>query len=187
MAFHFLIDGYNLVHALGFLAPADGKAALANARARLLAYLAHHLGDDSPAATVIFDAARAPRRAQPVRTIRGITVRFAVDQQAADDEIELLLAVDGDARNLVVVSNDHRLQEAARRRKARPWTCEQFLDHLDRPVDTRAGSRREENAERRLLSDAERRHWLEAFKDVAEDREFKELFERYTFDDDVKD
>jgi predicted RNA-binding protein with PIN domain len=187
MAFRFLIDGYNLVHALGFLAPADGKAALANSRASLLAYLAHHLGDAAPAATVIFDAAHAARRSQPVQTVRGITVRFAVDQQAADDEIELMLAQTADARDVVVVSNDHRLQEAARRRKARAWTCGQFLDHLDRPVDTRAGARREENAERRLLSDAERQHWLETFKDVAEDREFRELFDRYRFDDEMKD
>ncbi len=50
---------------------------------------------------------------------RGITVRFAAQYEEADDLIEELIAADSAPRRLVVVSSDHRLQRAARRRRAK--------------------------------------------------------------------
>lgn len=183
MAYRYLIDGYNLVHALGFLFKSDGTHALEKSRQRLLAFLKTEFGEDAAQVTVVFDAAHAPRRGTPWQVYHGLHVHFALDQQTADDEIEIMLAQESEARSLVVVSNDHRLQESARRAGALGWDCTRFLDHLETRT-AGAGPRPPETPEKQgRLSDAEKRHWLETFKDVADDAEFKELFERYPFGD----
>ena len=65
---------------------------------------------------MVFDA-QTPRRACRARCIhRGLTVRFAVRYEEADRLIEELIRADSAPRRLVVVSSDHRLQRAARRR-----------------------------------------------------------------------
>lgn len=51
-------------------------------------------------------------------------VRFS-SSQTADDDIEALLKSAGAG---IVVSNDSRLHEAARRANADAWRCERFLD-----------------------------------------------------------
>ena len=50
---------------------------------------------------------------------RGITVRFAAQYEEADELIEELIRADSAPRRLVVVSSDHRIQRAARRRRAK--------------------------------------------------------------------
>ena len=55
----YLIDGYNLIHAMGLLHPNSGT--LANARFGLLDRLAAFFGDNARDLTVVFDAGRVPR------------------------------------------------------------------------------------------------------------------------------
>ena len=73
-------------------------------------------------------ACRAPLRH------RGLSVRFAAQQEDADTLIEELILADTSPRRLTVVSSDHRLQRAARRRKARAvdadvWFVEAIRHH----------------------------------------------------------
>ena len=179
MRLRFLIDGYNLIHALGFLDAADGPRALEQSRRRLLEHLHGALSEgDALGTTVVFDARRSPPGVSPHQSYHGIRIRFAVEQQVADDEIEALLHADADAGSLAVVTNDQRLLEAARRRKARAWTCERFLDHLDRPPEA---AKDKTSDERRTAG--EPGEWVEEFKDLADDPGFKELFDPYPFDD----
>jgi uncharacterized protein len=179
----YLIDGYNLIHALGYLCPERGPHALEHARARLLHFLVEGLGAEANAATVVFDAARAPARCRPIVHFQGIVVRFAVGQDEADDLIETLIHAHPSPRHsLTVVSSDHRLLHAARRDAAVGWTCAEFMDYLDEARRQRPdGPVKPEKAE--SVSPEEAEHWLREFGDLADDPGFKELFEPYPFDE----
>jgi len=114
-----LIDGYNLLHAAGILGQGRGAGTLERARLALLNFLAESLApDELPRTTVVFDAKDAPPGLPRVVGYRGLTVRFASRWPDADSLIEELIRRDDAPRRLVVVSSDHRLQRAARRRRA---------------------------------------------------------------------
>lgn len=122
----FLIDGYNLMHAAGYLAVAPRRGRLEPVRRRFLDWLADAGRGRAAEFRVVFDAAAAPAYS-PEAVHRGVRVRFAY-RQTADDVIEELLVAEADPRAVVVVSNDGRLHEAARRRRAAAWACERFAD-----------------------------------------------------------
>jgi uncharacterized protein len=160
----YLIDGYNLIHAIGLLPKRAGPHGLEKARAALLELLHRFFGTQSAEATVVFDAAKAPPGVASVQEIHGINVRFATQGQLADDVIEAMIRADAAPKRLVVISNDHRLQTAARRREARVMKCEEFLDLLftRRPAPARPAGEAEpeKNTE---MTDAERDRWLKEF------------------------
>src|SRR5262245_49061467 len=56
LAMRYLIDGYNLLYALGLARKNGGRAAWDRARRVLLDWLADQLGPAAPDVTVIFDA-----------------------------------------------------------------------------------------------------------------------------------
>jgi len=115
-----LIDGYNLLSAVGILARGVGPGSLQRARLALLNFLAESLDpQDVPRTTVVFDAADPPPGLPRSVSHRGLTVRFASQYEDADTLIEELIRADSAPRRLTVVSSDHRLQRAARRRKAK--------------------------------------------------------------------
>jgi len=115
-----LIDGYNLLNVAGILASGVGPGTLQRARGAMLNFLAESLDpEELPRTTVVFDAKNAPPGLPRVVTYRGLTVRFASRYPDADSLIEELIALDDAPRRLTVVSSDHRLQRAARRRRAK--------------------------------------------------------------------
>jgi predicted RNA-binding protein with PIN domain len=114
-----LIDGYNLIYAAGIVGRGSGPGGLQRSRLALLNFLAESLDlADLPRTTVVFDAHDAPRGVPRQVGHRGMTVRFAVQYHEADDLIVELIRADSAPRRLIVVSSDHQIQRAARRRKA---------------------------------------------------------------------
>ncbi len=114
-----LIDGYNLLFAAGFSDPSPSAPRLAHARLALLEFVARSVApSERPRTTVVFDAAQAPRNLPRELVHREMAVRFAVGYASADDLLEELIRKDSAPRRLVVVSSDHRVQRAARRRRA---------------------------------------------------------------------
>src|SRR5690348_14856082 len=103
-----LIDGYNLLHAMGLLHGRVGPTGLQKARLRLLGLLRGCYEDAAPEVTVVFDAAGAPPGVEGDQEYQGIHIVFAVRKQTADDVIEHLIKRDSAPRQLVVVSDDHR-------------------------------------------------------------------------------
>ena len=115
-----LIDGYNLLHVSGIIGRGAGPGMFERSRLALLNFLAESLDPrDMPHTTVVFDAREAPPGLPVAVPHRGITVRFARHYEEADDLIEELIRADSAPRRLVVVSSDHRIQRAARRRRAK--------------------------------------------------------------------
>ncbi len=112
-----IIDGYNLLHVTGIVGQAG--SGLRGSREALLRFLASAIdAKELPLTTVVFDAAEAPPGLPRTVTHEGMTVRYASDYENADALIEELIVADNVPRSLTVVSSDHRLQRAARRRRA---------------------------------------------------------------------
>src|SRR5206468_886876 len=87
----FLIDGYNLLHAVGWATHRMPGRTLEAARRRLLDWLAEAAGRaPGVVVRVVFDAQHGPADS-PERTHRGVLVRFA-HGGTADDLIEEMLS-----------------------------------------------------------------------------------------------
>jgi predicted RNA-binding protein with PIN domain len=125
-----LIDGYNLLNAVGITgsggdaAGVTGRAgrtsSLHRSRIALLNFLVESLDAEEIAhASVVFDAAGAPPGLPRTFSHRGLAVRFAPRTSDADSLLEDLILQDTSPRRLTVVSSDHRVQRAAKRRRAR--------------------------------------------------------------------
>jgi predicted RNA-binding protein with PIN domain len=124
-----LIDGYNLMHAAGYVRRTYGPGDLERCRLRLLNLVAGHLDEAQRLrTTVVFDAKDPPPDAARWSTYKEMHVEFAPPGKEADDVIEELIARNSTPKRLLVVSSDHRLHKAARRRKAKVRDSEQFLD-----------------------------------------------------------
>ena len=126
-----LIDGYNLMNVANIVGRARAGRSLEHSRLALLAILSSSLDvEDRKRTTVVFDASNAPP-GLPRRThYQGITVRFAAAYADADTLIEELIRKNTSPKRLTVVSSDHRIQRAARRRKAEAVDSDVWLGRL---------------------------------------------------------
>jgi predicted RNA-binding protein with PIN domain len=161
-AMTFLIDGYNLMHAVGLLPRGtipQGK--LERARTRFLDWLATSSKGRAARLRVVFDAQNASS-SSPETEHKSIQVLFSF-RQTADDVIEDLLAAAGLPSRVTVVSNDTRLQAAGHRRGAAVKTCQQFVDWLiEEPSGAASPLPEAEKPEPNVSAD-EMDAWLSAF------------------------
>ncbi len=171
-----LIDGYNLLYALGLPHGPRRPRALEKARNRLLDQLAARLGKDVDSVTVVFDA-RHPPPGQPAEENRhGVHVVFAVQHGEADDLLEDLIRRHSSPRQLSVVSDDHRIQRAARRRRCRVLSCGEFLDELKAKRPRRPSGAEESIAPKELPPASDNERWIKEFADLDQGPEMRELF-----------
>jgi predicted RNA-binding protein with PIN domain len=161
----FLIDGYNLLHAIW---PSEARRVRPQAwprfRQRLIDHLRDKLADEADVATVIFDATRAPPEAASEVASNGLHVRFAAGYPSADDLIEELIRTDSAPAQLTVVSDDRRIREAARRRGCTIAGCLDFYEGLEnlprsKPLPVEPPSKPAPES----LSSSEVKRWLEEF------------------------
>jgi predicted RNA-binding protein with PIN domain len=177
----YLIDGYNLLHAMGAIGGRVGPHGLEKERGRLLGLLRGALHKQADRTTVVFDASQAAGEMK-TRQQDGLKVVFATGKQTADDVIEDFISHASAPKTLQVVSDDHRIQKAARRRGCRAVACEDFLAWIAR-------QRRRNVAEVTRLPDKthklgpkELSHWLKEFGDLESDPVLKGAFEHYDFE-----
>ena len=127
----FLIDGYNLLNATGISSRGKGPGNLERARQALLNTLVESLPpEEVPRTIVVFDASESPWGVAKQSVHRGITVQFAAKDDDADSVIERLIAADSAPKRLTVVSSDHRLQRAAKRRRATAIDSDVWFNQL---------------------------------------------------------
>jgi predicted RNA-binding protein with PIN domain len=162
-----LIDGYNLMYAMGLVTPHTARHALRGARRSLLMHLHAAHGDAGGEVTVVFDALGAPPGLDDQAEFHGVRVRFA-QGQTADDLLEDLIRSEQGPRRLTVVSDDHRIQKAARRRGCTVLGCLDYCDLLlhgpprpPAPEPDPAGKPDRPTAE-------EAKRWLETFGELEE-------------------
>ena len=160
-----LIDGYNLLHATGIFGSPLGPPTLQRSREALLDFLASALTAPQRKRTVVvFDAAAAPPGLPSEYVRQEIGVRFARNRGDADELLEDLIEAAADPRNLVVVSSDHRVQRAARRRGAQWADSGQWYAELVRlQRQSAAGEAPIADKPAAALSPAEVQKWLKEF------------------------
>ncbi|MFL5342336.1 MAG: NYN domain-containing protein [Gemmataceae bacterium] len=178
----YLIDGYNLLFSLGLASKRSEPKAFELARGRLLDWLHAAHGADVSNVTIVFDGLHAPAGLQPVWNVRGLRVRFAVGM-LADDLIEQLVQRAAEPKKLTVISSDHRVQMAAKRRGCAVWDIGEYVDWVferghapPKPPPTPAKPAAES------AEDAE--HWQQEFGGIDADPDVKKFNRLYQdFDD----
>ena len=128
-----IIDAYNLIFQCGLEGPQRTPASITRSRTRLIQLLASLLpAEQCTNTTVVFDAKRIPLKETQIDSRKqGIRVLFAVGYESADEMIEELIAAHSHPKDLLVVSSDHRIQNAATRRKAKAIDSDVWLDQLE--------------------------------------------------------
>ncbi len=192
-----LIDGYNLMFALGMLGSKRfGPDGFRKARNRFLNELAARLGAvEAHQTSVVFDARFPPQGLDLPRELihKGIAVEYAEGEEGADARIELLIARHSAPKTLTVVSSDHRIRQAAARRKARALTAEVFWEELEarrrsaKKTNSPASPSPEERARLQGLSPSEAADWLETFGYLDDEPEIRDVLrpsERFAPTDD---
>jgi predicted RNA-binding protein with PIN domain len=162
-----LIDGYNLLHVTGITGRGTDLTPLHRSREGLLQFLAASIEPALRAqTTIVFDAAGAPPGLPQTLTHDGMTVHFARDSDA-DAMIEELVAAHHTPRTLTVVSSDHRIQRAARRRRATAIDSDRWYAELWAARHRRGESPRELPLKPGdKLSEGEVSYWIKQFDEV---------------------
>ena len=162
-----LIDGYNMLYALGRLGPRSTPDALQGAR-QWLFVLMRPIAIPPTSISVVF----VSRQDSPGRRTQEIVsgVCFLSSRgQTADDLIEDLIDAAPHPCDLLVVSNDNRIKQAARHGKARSIGC---LDYYEQFLQARPAGLPEvepvakTSTDRYEVSAEETEHWLEVFGEV---------------------
>lgn len=161
-----LIDGYNLLFARGIVGRETDPGMLARSRNSLLEFVARRFGETDDV-TIVFDAREAPTGLSRVLTCHGLTVLFSERNEEADDVLERLIRAENSPRHLTVVSSDHRVQAAARRRGAAYVDCDAWLVSLsdaarsDRSLDSAPPPEQDKPDQPQSADEIEQ--WLRAF------------------------
>lgn len=162
-----LIDGYNLLHATDIFGDGGGANSFQQSREALLAFLGTSLSEAERTQTsVVFDAADAPPGLPNHYQVEGLTILFARDYPDADALIEEMIEDHHAPRGLLVVSSDHRVQRAARRRGSKFVDSERWYSELwQRRIDLRR-QQQKSIPEKPVgqLSSAEIAYWVEQFE-----------------------
>jgi len=165
-----LIDGYNLLHVTGIdglskRAHQHGAKGFQRSREALLRFLAASIDPAEIArTTIVFDAADAPPGLPKKVNHEGMTVRYAAEYADADTLIEELIEKEAAPKSLLVVSSDHRIQRAARRRKSPFVDSDRWYAELwQRRHDRRRASDTLPEKPTGKLSAAEVDYWLQEF------------------------
>jgi hypothetical protein len=127
-----IIDGYNLMHALGMTRSRYRPGEFHRCRQQMLRYLADHLTlAERSRATIVFDAKDAPPNRPDHATFEELTVQFSRETGDADALIEEMIAAHSAPKQILIVSSDHRLQKAIRLRRGRSIDSDQFETKLN--------------------------------------------------------
>lgn len=159
-----LIDGYNLLYASGILGRGIGPGGLERSRAALLNFLVESLDPaDVQHTIVVFDAPAKARSGPHTYAHRGLTVHFSSGHADADELIEQLIRRDTTPRRLTVVSSDHRLQRAAKRRRARAIDSDKWFAAVVRARVDRRHAAPPATKPSAPLDEFQVRYWLRQF------------------------
>ena len=179
-----LIDGYNLLHAIGFHGDLSESGVLEAARVRMLDKLSEYLTEEERKnSVVIFDSGNRIKSLDWKYTRHSIRVEFAMQYLDADAKIQELIRSDNVPKQLLVISSDHRIQRTAKARRANFLDSDQWLVLLEARLES---ARTETVTDEPLKTDSQVDYWMELFASVSVEELTDEL-ESSDFSDDNED
>jgi len=152
-----VIDGYNLLRTIQKTGEDSGSLS----DIQLCRVLDRYLKTASEKGGIVFDGT-GPRDTSNFDTFDRLDVFFSGAGIEADAVIENKIRVNTAPKSLTVVSNDRRLKDAARRRKATSVKCEVFWANVQ-SVLSRPESAAEPAEKQAGLNESETKKWLEFF------------------------
>tara|TARA_R110002072_G_scaffold238769_3_gene396464 strand:- start:104350 stop:105006 length:657 start_codon:yes stop_codon:yes gene_type:complete len=170
-----IIDGYNLMHSVGYARERYGQGGLERSRHRLLRFLVNRLDFEERRRTmVVFDARTIPFEGVRQQKFEEMTILFNQAGSDADTLIEELILEHSAPKQLEVVSGDRRLQKAIKRRKGIAVESEDFARMLRGRVSIVSGSAQDivpatdssTQPDNAALSNSETEYWMDIFGDV---------------------
>ena len=168
-----LIDGYNLLHAIGYHGDLSEPGVLESARVRMLEKLSQYLTEEERKnSLVIFDAGHRSKDLEHQYVRNSIRVEFAIDHLDADSRILELIRNDNVPKQLLVVSSDHRIQRTAKARHASFLDSDQWLVLLESRLQS-VGEEVDPDAP--LKPETENDYWMELFSSVSVEELREEL------------
>jgi len=158
----YLVDGYNLAHALGLIRGKVSPSGLAIIRKTLLQKLSELPGADPSRITIVFDAQNLRNKIPEMEITQGFRLVFSMEREA-DDVIEEMIEKEKTPSGLTVVSNDNRLRLAARKGKCIPVSCLDFIEILMKKPASGKSSQLEGPEKPDGISPDEMKKWLDHF------------------------
>lgn len=150
------------MHAVGFAGDLSVAGNLKRARRSMLEKLANYLSEAERKKTlVVFDMGRRSKSKPHQFEFQGIEVVFSTGFDDADSMIEFLIRTHDVPQKLLIVSSDHRIQSAAKRRKARFIDSERWIDRLEHPQQPNRPAP-QNSMKPTQIEDTE--YWLERFR-----------------------
>jgi len=160
----FLIDGYNLWWNTGEFGPDNDDGTLQGARESLANWLVTTLPENLRKKTVlVFDAKNPPTKRRFLFDRNGITMHFAVGYPDADTLMEEYIRLHHAPRNLTVVTSDHRIQRAAKRKRATAMDADHWARQIQHQFQTTNGKQANHGKSNSALSDYEVVGWMKGF------------------------
>lgn len=151
----YVIDGHNLIHAMPGISLDEEHDEV-----RLVQKLRGFFGRIGKKAEIVFDHG-LPGGHSPDLSNSQVKVTFApAHRMSADAVIKKRVRTNRDPAQLVVVSSDHEVQNAALARKASVMTSQQFVDYMAETLASAAEAARSEDVQ---LSASEVDEWLHIF------------------------
>lgn len=168
-----LIDGYNLLFALGWTPvrkprPSDSEVTLRQCRDRLSAELAGRLPRSMVGKSVIVYDSADTRNGLPIHQYsRGTHLYFSVAYNSADEALQEILQYHPSPKQLLLISSDHAVQRKATARGARCIESEDWEEAIQVFLEKDPASNLEKDFELEIKSQAiqaeEREDWLRRF------------------------
>lgn len=168
-----LIDGYNLLFALGWTPvrrprPSDSEVTLRQCRERLSAELTGRLpGTMLGKSVIVYDSANTRNGLPMHQYSRGTHLYFSIAYNSADEALQEILQYHPSPKQLVLISSDHAVQRKATARGARCIESEDWEDAIDLFCDSESSSNVEKDVELEIKTQTiradEREDWLRRF------------------------
>jgi len=165
-----IIDGYNLLYAAGIGGQWETEDSFQQDRLALLESLRSVIDPrELSKTTVVFDSQVALPHLPKVYHHREIEVRFSYGYPDADALIERMIQEHTAPKRLMVVSSDHRVQRAARRRKASTMDSDSWYRWMIRRRNERQASAAAAPRPMPAVSEGELDQWLKFFGEIDQD------------------
>lgn len=147
---HLFVDGYNILHAWGWLTPGSSGPNLQTARERLIEAVRVLHDVDGFAVTCVFDGLGSVATLEPASAGAGVCVIFAPSGRTADDLIETAVAGTAEPAACTVATADAMERETVSAAGAaclspdelRAW-CERSRVRASQSVARRADKQRQ--------------------------------------------